>query len=335
VRFANLDYLWLMPLVPALILFYWLVFALKRKRMERFANLSLLGQMLENASLGRQRFKAFLVVTSVLFMIFALMQPQWGYHKEEVRRKGVDIVLVVDTSKSMLAQDVRPNRLEAAKREIKDLLRELRGDRIALVGFSGTAFVQCPLTMDYSTFRLFLDNLRVGTIPRGGTMIGDAIRRAIAAFGKKRKDKHRVMILITDGEDHGSDPIGAAREAAKQGIRIYTVGVGRKSGDYIWIRNEKGEKVRLVDKQGNYVKSHLDEMLLNKIALETGGCYTPADAPKMGLVGIYRNYIAEMEKAELAKKWIKRYENRYQLPLLVAFILLCIEAITSERKRSR
>jgi len=335
VRFGNLDYLWLLPVIPLLVGFYRLVFGWKRRDLERFAGPALIGRLFIDVSIKRQKIKCAMLTLGVVFIILALIQPQWGYHQKEVKRKGVDVVLLVDTSKSMLAEDVKPNRLEAAKRAIEDLLRVMEGDRIALVKFSGTAFVQCPLTLDYGSFRLFLADLSAGTMPRGGTAIGTAIRRGIAAFGQKRKDKHRVMILITDGEDHGSDPLGAAKEAAKTGIRIYTVGVGRKSGDYIWVRDEDGKRVRLVDKQGNFVKSHLDEMLLNKIAIETGGRYTPADSPDMGLAGIYKKYVAEMEKKELAGKWVREYENRYQWPLLIAFVLISLEAVLAERAGGR
>ena len=331
-EYGNLNFLYLLPLIPILIIGYILVFRQRRNALQRFAQSELLGRLLVSVSTGKQVAKACFLIVAILFIIFTLVQPKWGYHWEEVHRRGIDIVIAVDTSKSMLADDLKPNRLEAAKREVKALLNVLGGDRIGLVAFAGTAFISCPLTSDYGAFRLFLDDLDTDTIPQGGTAIGEAISRAVAAFEGKLK-KYKSIILITDGEDHGSNPIEAAKNAKEHGIVIYTVGIGKKEGSYISITNEKGEKVLLKDKGGQVVKSRLDETMLNNVAMETGGAYVPAYGVQWGLEKIYTERIAKMEERELGSHRVKRYENRYQIPLFIALVLIILESFTSGRKK--
>ena len=332
-EYGNLNSLYLLPLIPILVIGYIFIFRQKRNALQRFAQSEIL-ERLVSVSMRKQIAKASFLMLSILFIIFALVQPKWGYHWEEVHRRGIDIVIAVDTSRSMLADDVQPNRLEAAKREVKDLLNVLGGDRIGLVAFAGSAFISCPLTSDYGAFRLFLDDLDTNTIPQGGTAIGEAIRKSISAFEGKLK-KYKAIILITDGEDHESNPIEAAKEAKGQGIVIYTIGIGKKEGSYISITNEKGEKVLLKDKEGQVVKSRLDETTLNNIATETGGAYVPAYGVQWGLEKIYTERIAKMEERELGSHRVKRYENRYSIPLFIALVLIVLESFTSERKKTK
>jgi Ca-activated chloride channel family protein len=330
-EYGNLNFLYLLPLIPVLIVGYIFVFRQKRNALRRFAQSELIGRLLFSVSTKRQVAKASFLVVAILFLIFTLVQPKWGYHWEEVHRKGIDIMIAIDTSRSMLADDVKPNRLGAAGREVKALLNVLGGDRIGLVAFAGTAFIGCPLTSDYGAFRLFLDDLDTNTIPQGGTAIGEAIRKAISGFEGRLK-KHKAIILITDGEDHGSQPMEAAKEAKERGIVIYTVGIGKRDGSYISITNEKGEKVLLKDRAGQVVKSRLDETMLTNVALETGGAYVPAYGVQWGLEKIYTERIARMEERELSSHRVKRYENRYQIPLFVALLLIVLESFTSGRK---
>jgi len=331
--FANLNYLWLILLVPALVAFYAWAFRAKRRALERFADAEVVDQLVVDVSLLRQRWKAALVVLAVLFGVLALMQPQWGGKWEEVHRVGVDIIVAVDVSRSMLASDEKPTRLDAAKREIEDLLRVLQGDRIGLVAFAGKAIVQCPLTLDYGAFRMFLDDLGPSSVPIGGTAIGDAIRKCIDAFESKVK-KHKVIILITDGEDHGSDPIGAAKQAEKQGIVIFAIGMGTPEGAYILIKGEHGQRIRLKSRDGQVVKSRLDEETLGKIALITGGKYRRAISKDWPLERIYKEKIATMEKKKLGTHRYFRRENRFQVPLAIMVVLLFLECFISDRKRT-
>jgi Ca-activated chloride channel family protein len=333
-KFGSPDMFWVLALGPALILFFAFSFKAKGRALESFAASAVLVKLLEGVSFPKQRAKAALLVLVVALVALSLLKPQWGYHSEKVERKGVDIMVALDTSRSMLAGDVQPNRLECAKRKIKDLLSVLRGDRIGLTIFAGDAFVQCPLTLDYAAFNIFLDDASVGSVPLGGTAIGRAIRKSLSGFEGKGK-KHKVLILITDGEDHEGDALAAAQEAKQSGVPIYTIGIGRKSGDYIWVTNEKGERERLKDSQGNYVKSHLDEVTLNKIALETGGRYSPADSGDWGLERIYRDEIAAMEKRLLGSQQVRHYEHRFQWPLMIGIVLLLTEGLMDEKKRNQ
>ncbi|MEK6635087.1 MAG: VWA domain-containing protein [Planctomycetota bacterium] len=331
-NYGNLNYLYLLPAIPLLIIGYILVFRKKMKDLNKFASVELLQKAGLSINKKRQWLKAILIIVGVLFLIFTLIEPKWGYHWEEVEKKGIDIVIAVDTSRSMLADDVKPNRLEVAKREIEDLLNVLEGDRVGLVVFAGSAFIYCPLTSDYGAFRLFLNDLNTNIIPLGGTAIAEAIRKGISTFEANSKN-HKAIILITDGENHEDDPLKAASMAKEQGIVVYTVGVGKKDGSYIKVKDESGNEVLLKDRQGQVIKSRLDEITLNKIALETGGLYTPAYGTKWGLEKIYKNSIAKIEESTYKTQRVKRYVNRFQIPLFIAVVLVALESFLSDRKK--
>lgn len=330
-KFADIRYLHLLWLLFAIIIFYIYIFKSNRKILARWGDLLLVNRLIMNVSFAKKRLKIILILTSILFIIITLAQPQWGYHWEELKRKGIDIIIVLDTSKSMLADDIKPNRLEFAKLQIEDLLKILNGDRIGLVLFAGTSFLQCPLTLDYSAFRLFLDNIDTDIIPQPGTDIGGAIRKALGGFEKESK-KHRAIILITDGEDHSGALESATQEAKNQGVPIYVVGIGSREGTPIPIIDEKGNKNYLKDKNGNIVLSKMDDIALKKVALTTGGAYI--DGNSMDLEKIYSERISKIEKKELESTRRKIYENRFQWPLTIAFLLLVIEGIVDERKES-
>ncbi|OHB40139.1 MAG: hypothetical protein A3G70_03325 [Planctomycetes bacterium RIFCSPLOWO2_12_FULL_39_13] len=331
-NYGNPNYLYLLPAIPLLIIGYILVFRKKMKDLNKFASVELLQKAGLSINKKRQWLKAILIIVGVLFLIFTLIEPKWGYHWEEVEKKGIDIVIAVDTSRSMLADDVKPNRLEVAKREIEDLLNVLEGDRVGLVVFAGSAFIYCPLTSDYGAFRLFLNDLNTNIIPLGGTAIAEAIRKGISTFEANSKN-HKAIILITDGENHEDDPLKAASMAKEQAIVVYTVGVGKKDGSYIKVKDESGNEVLLKDRQGQVIKSRLDEITLNKIALETGGLYTPAYGTKWGLEKIYKNSIAKIEESTYKTQRVKRYVNRFQIPLFIAVVLVALESFLSDRKK--
>ncbi|TAN33460.1 VWA domain-containing protein [Patescibacteria group bacterium] len=331
-KYGNLNYLYLLPVILLLILGYVLVFRRKAKDLNIFANIELLQKTGLSVNWKRQWLKATLIIVGVLFLIFTLIEPKWGYHWEAVEKKGIDIVIAIDTSRSMLADDVKPNRLEVAKREVEDLLNVLEGDRVGLVAFAGSAFTYCPLTSDYGAFRLFLNDLNTNIIPLGGTAIAEAIRKSVSTFEANSKN-HKAVILITDGENHEDDPMKAAVQAKEQGIVIYTVGVGKKDGSYIRIKDESGNDTLLKDRQGQVIKSRLDEITLNKIALETDGLYTPAYGTQWGLEKIYKDSIAKIEESTYKTQRVKRYINRFQFPLFVAVVLIALESFLMDRKK--
>ena len=333
-KYENLYYFYLLPVIPLLILGYLFVFRKKAADLNTFANSKLLQKIGLSLNLRMLWFKAALMIVGVFFLIWALTGPKWGYHWEEVEKKGIDVIIAVDTSRSMLADDVKPNRLQAAKREIEDLLNVLEGDRVGLVAFAGSAFTYCPLTSDYGAFRLFLNDLNTNIIPLGGTSLSEAIRKSVAAFDTKSKN-HQVIILITDGENHHDDPLQAAAKAKESGIIIYTVGIGKKEGSYIKITDADGREAFLKDRQGQVVKSRLDEITLNKIALATGGLYTPSYGTKWGLEKIYKDSIAKIEDTTYKTQRVKRYTDRYQIPLFLALILIVAEVFIPETRRSK
>jgi len=294
----------------------------------------MLKQLTEHVSVQKQKYKYALLVLALLSVVLALIQPKWGYHWEKIQRRGIDVIVAVDVSRSMFADDIKPSRLDRARREILDLIKMMNGDRIGLIAFAGTAFVQCPLTLDYGACRMFVDELNPTLIPRGGTHIGEAIKKAVSAFEGKEK-KNRALIIITDGEDHESNVIEAAKLAAEKGIKIYCIGIGTPSGSPIRIKNSKGKKVYLKDSKGQLVLSKLDEKTLKKIALITGGAYIQASASGIELDKIYKDRIAKMNKTGLQSTRQKRYEARFQWPLALALLFIISESLITDYKKNR
>ncbi|MDD5771347.1 MAG: VWA domain-containing protein [Candidatus Omnitrophica bacterium] len=333
-RFAAANFAFAFIIIAVLILFYFWAAKLRKAALEKFCQRELLSELLSGMDYKRRILKDVLMVLAVALMLFALMRPQWGFHWEEVKRKGVDILIALDTSKSMLAEDVKPSRFERSKLAIRDLVRNLKGDRIGLIAFSGSAFLQCPLTLDYGGFLLSLDNTGIDTIPKGGTSITSAIREAIRSY-KGAQKKYKALVIITDGEDHEGDPLQAAEEAKKEGIRIFCIGIGTREGELIPVTDESGQKAFLKDTRGNVVKSRLDETVLQKIAINTGGVYVRATNAQFGLDLIYREKISRMEKRELEAKMNKHYEERFQIFLWFALVALIGGYFISDKRATK
>ena len=244
--------------------------------LDRFLDPTMQGRLVESPQKWQRGLRTGLLCLSMLAIVVALMRPQWGFEFVEAPRVGAEIMVALDVSRSMLAEDVAPNRLERAKAELRDLLPFLAGDQVGLIAFAGRASVLCPLTPDFGFLRLVLDNLDPGTVPRGGTRLEEPIRKATAGFGTAG-DLSRVILLFTDGEDHDSFPLDAAQEAAERGIRIIVIGFGDEDGSEIFVTDPRtGARTRVVDSGGRPVISRLDGDLLREIALETGGAYVPA-----------------------------------------------------------
>ncbi|MBW2332049.1 MAG: VWA domain-containing protein [Deltaproteobacteria bacterium] len=333
-RFANLGALHLLWLVVALAVFYFWSFKKRKATMERFAQKNLITDLTPLLDNRKKRVKIILTVLAVFLIVFSFSRPQWGFHWQEVKRKGLDIIIAVDTSKSMLAEDVKPNRLERAKLAIKDFTRHLKGDRVGLIAFAGEAFLQCPLTVDYGGFLLSVNSLNVNLIPRGGTSISQAIKEAIRSYEGGLK-KYKVLILITDGENTaGADPFKAAEKAKEKGVKVFCIGIGTPEGELITLTDDMGNKTFLKDSQGNVVKTRLDETTLQKVALTTGGSYVRSGATRFGLDLIYEEKLSKMEKREFESKLAKQFEERFQIPLTLAFLLLLGELFISERRKA-
>jgi Ca-activated chloride channel family protein len=329
--FAYPEFLWLAVIVPAaLLVFFWWSWRTRQKLMAQFIHTRLLPGLIVGMSPGREKFRAALFVAACIFLILALARPQWGYDLEEVKQRGLDVVVAIDTSKSMLAQDITPYRLARAKLAALDLMQQAKSDRLGLVAFAGTAFLQCPLTIDDVAFRQSVESLDVNTLPEGGTAIAEAIETALQAF--KENDSHKVLVLFTDGEDHDSDALAAAKKAEDAGVIIFTIGIGSAEGELLRIRGADGQTDYVRDENGNVVKSHLDESLLQQIAGPSGkGFYLPLrGANTIDL--LYQRGLAPLPKTESQEKWVKRPRERYQWPLALAVVLLIIEMLFPERK---
>lgn len=325
-------YLNFLLLIPILMIFFIFVSVKKKKSLDIFGYEDTVRKLYASKSIGKERAKRILIIVVSFLLVLTLARPQIGTRLTMSNRRGVDVLIAIDTSLSMLAQDIKPNRLEKAKLEVASLIDKLKGDRVGIMIFAGSSFVQCPLTLDYNAAKMFLSIIEAGMLPRPGTAIGDAIDKAIASFIKKQR-KYKVLVLLTDGEDHQTKPIEAANRAKKEGVIIYTIGIGTKKGEPIPLVDEKGGVTGYKkDRDGEVVMSRLDEVTLQKIALLTNGKYYHASPSEFELDKIY-NEIGKMEKKELSSRLFTQYEDRFQYFLGLALILLCIEFVVGDRKR--
>lgn len=323
-NWAYPSYLFLL-LLPSLLTWFY-IWAERRweRDLELLISKDLLSKIIDFSGRKTQKFRLISKLAGLVLLILALSGPRWGYRWQEVKHQGLEIIFAIDTSKSMLATDIKPNRLEKAKLAVKDLLQVMQNDKVGLVAFSGTSFLQCPLTMDVNAFGSTLDALNTGIIPRGGTAIGEAILTARNAFKSGSAGK-KVLIIITDGENHEGDPVSQAKAAVKEGIAVYTIGIGSPEGELIIVRDEYGNSSYLKDNAGNVVKTYLNETVLKEIAQAGKGTYVRAGGFSLGLEELYRTRLSGLEKSEINSRWRKDYVERYQIPLLLAILLLTIE----------
>lgn len=333
-RFGHsyfLYFTWVFLVV--LVLFFIWTFKARKKMLNSFADPEFIPDLASSVDHRLRKIKSILLIFGLVLIFFSLVRPQWGFHWEEVKRRGLDIIIAIDVSKSMLAEDVKPNRLERSKLAVKDLIHKLQGDRIGLIAFAGSSFLQCPLTIDYSGFVLSLDSLNHTTIPRGGTSLARAIKDAIDSF-KGGVKQYKVLVLITDGESHEGDTLEWAEKAKNEGIKIFCIGIGTSDGELIPYRDETGRLSYVKDAEGNVVKSRLDEATLQKIALTTGGSYVRATGAEFGLDLIYQEKLSKMEKRDLDSKMSKQYEERFQVFLVAGVLCLILESLIGTRKRN-
>lgn len=309
--------------VPCLAVFFVWAWRRKQAAMALFIPARLFDTLLVGYSARREKVRYALLGLAVVFGLLALAQPRWGYTWEEVKQRGLDVVVAVDTSRSMLAPDVPPTRIERARLACIDLMRVAKTDRLGLVAFAGSAFLQCPLTFDDEAFRLSLSAVDTGIIPQGGSSLAEAIRTATEAF-KKDEDNHKVLILLTDGEDHEEGAIEAAKEAAKSGLKIFTIGVGTPNGELLSFKDERGRQEYVRDEGGNIVRSKLNETLLREIATVGNGFYLPLSGAKT-METLYEQGLAGLPKAESSAKFVQRFQERFQWPLAIVILLLAIE----------
>jgi len=336
IRLQNIDMLHLLWVVPFLIVLFVYAWQKRRRALEMFINAELLDRINISVSASKRNWKAVTLLFAVMFVIFAMTRPAWNPKPETVERRGRDVVFLLDVSKSMLAEDLVPNRLERAKLAIRDCVERLQGDRVALVAFAGTAAIKCPLTLDYGFFQMMLGDISIDSIARGGTMVGDAIRKIMTDVFDDQVKEYKDIILITDGEDHDSFPVEAARKAGDRGIRLIAIGLGDEDeGKRIPVTKENGQKTFLKYK-GQEVWTKLDADTLRKMVNATpGGKYFNVATGAIDLGNVYMQLVASAEKKALESETIKRYEEKFQIFLAIGFFLLCVEMITSERKQER
>ncbi|MCI0499956.1 MAG: VWA domain-containing protein [Planctomycetales bacterium] len=333
---GNDSALWLLFTVPAILIpaYVW-CFWRKARTLKMLATTDMLKKINVSVSMTRQIFKAFLLIAAFVIIVTALTQPRWNPQSQKIKQQGRDVCILLDTSRSMLAEDIKPSRLERSKIAIQDLMETLQGDRIAVVTFAGNAAVKCPLTQDYAFVRMVLADLSTESTIRGGTMIGDAIRKATEDVFDRQSREFKDIVLITDGEDHDSFPAQAAEKAAKEGIRIIAIGLGDENqGSRIPITGSQGEQTFL-KYQGEEVWSKLDADTLRKVVSATpGGKYLSVEpGTTLDLGQIYEGLIAAGQKRELESATMLKYDEKFQIFLILGLVLIVWEYLTSERKR--
>lgn len=332
-RFANPEYLYLLILIPLLLLIFRIGRGLTRRRLKQFGDPDILKNLMPDLSYSRPVVKYLLIMTALIFLILSVARPQFGTKLQEVKRKGIEIIIALDVSNSMLAQDIQPNRLEKAKQSISKLVERLVNDRIGLIVFAGQAYTQIPITNDYASAKMFLSSISTGIVPVQGTAIGSAIKLAMSSF-TPQEDMSRVLIIITDGENHEDDAVAMAREAVEKGIKTYTIGVGLAKGSPVPMSGGSGQQDFLKDKDGNVVISKLNEQMLEQIATEGGGKYIRANNTRLGLNALFED-INQLEKKEIEAKVYSEYQDMFQYPAALALILIIIEFLILDRKNRR
>lgn len=333
IRFANIEFIYALLLIPILILVYIYMQKNLNKLLEKFADTKLHNILFPSKSKIKSHLKFGIYTFSLMLILISLARPQIGTKIEEVKQIGIDVYILLDVSKSMLAEDIKPSRLEKAKYEISKLIQRLKGDRIGLIVFAGQAYVQIPLTSDYSAANLFLNAVDVNSVPQPGTAIGPAIDLALKSF-KYDDGTKKAIVIITDGEDHQGDIDAAIEDAVSKGVVIYAIGFGSPAGVPIPIYNESGIQVGYKkDNQGNIVLTKLNEEILKTITSKANGKYYRGTNTEDELEAIY-NDLAKIEQSEYGSKRITDYEDRFYYFLLPAILLLIAEFIISSNKSS-
>ena len=330
-RFAHPEYLWALLLIPALALVFFFLHYRRKQILREFLSEQLVAQLTPGASTAKRTAKQAVLLFALACLLIAAANPQVGTRLEEVKREGIDLFIALDVSLSMKAEDIRPSRLEKAKRDVSDLLRKLQGDRVGLVVFAGEAYVQFPLTADYSAADLFINAVDIEAVPIPGTMIGSAIDVALKSF-RKDLPTQKAIVVVSDGENTEGDVAGAVENARKAGVRVYTIGMGTPEGNPIPIYGPNGERVDYKhDRAGNIVLTKLDESALQQIAVATGGSYRRATNAGNEIDEIHKE-LASLQTTEMGSLQVTGFEDQFMYPLTLGVVLLAIELMLSERR---
>jgi len=333
-QFAHISYIYALGAIPVMALVYWLAMRSRKKAIKNFAELPLFRKIASESSVSKKNLKFILELFAVLLLIGAMIDPEIGSHEETVERKGSDIVIALDVSNSMNAQDITPSRLESAKQAVEKLIGQLEGDRLGIVVFAGQPYVQLPITTDYSAAKMFLDNVNTGIVPVQGTAIGAAIDMSAKLLTEQTSSslsRNKAIILITDGENFEDDAIRAAKDAAGQGIIIHTIAMGSAAGAPIPIYTNGQQAGFMKDQEGNTVVTKLNIDLLQQIAVATGGTCERATSSDAGLDNIL-NQVRKMGKKLLSSKVYRDYDEQFEFFIIPAFLLLLLDIFITEKK---
>jgi len=329
-RFGSPYYLFALALIPALVALF-IYFRIQRKKAIRtFGNPEILEALMPSASKTRPVWKFIILQIALAFLIIGLARPQFGAKLQNIKRKGVEIIIALDVSNSMMAEDIQPNRLERAKRAISRLTDQLSNDKLGLIVFAGDAYTQIPITTDYTSAKLFLSSINTNSVPKQGTAIGSAIELAMGSFTPETKTS-KAIIVITDGENHEDDAVEMAKKAQEENIVVHTIGMGLPQGGPIPVSSAYGQSDFRRDKDGQVIVTKLDEKSLQEIAAAGGGKYVRANNTEVGINNIY-DEISQMEKSELQSRVYTDYNDQYFYFIIVALVLVIVEFLLMERK---
>jgi len=328
-RFEHIEYLLALAVIPLLVIVFIIIMSAKKKRLQKLGNFSLIRAMMPDVSLVKQVVKFIFYSVALIFLVLGIANLQTGSKMQEVKREGADIMVCLDVSNSMMAEDLKPNRLERAKQAIEKMIDKLEGDRLGIIVFAGEAYTQLPITTDYSSAKLFLNAITPNMIPTQGTAIGTAIDKAMESFGSDI-GKNKAIVIITDGENHEDDAIKKAEEAAKKDVTIHTIGIGSDAGVPIPVYHNGVPSGYRKNREGNTVVTKLNEKLLQDIAGATNGVYVKASNADVGL-GAVLNKIAELDKKQIESKRYTDYEDQFQWFIGASLLFLLLEFLISER----
>ena len=329
-RLENLDLLYLFIIIPFLIIVFLINKKWKKTQLSYFGNKDIINSIFPNYSFKMQNIKFILFTLSIFFLCISIVNPQIGRKEVEIKRKGIDIIIALDISRSMLTEDIKPNRLEKAKMPISKLINKLQGDRIGIIVFAEKAFVQLPITTDYSAAKLYANTISTDLIRSQGTAISSALELSINSFNQESKT-NKIIIVISDGENHDQKAIEIAEACNKKGIKIFTLGMGLEKGGLIPVKNKQGVTNYIKDQKGNTVVSKLNEEVLKLISEKTNGIYIRANNTEVGLEKLLEE-INKIEKSEVGTKVFTDFNDYFNISILICLILILTNTIMSESK---
>lgn len=327
-RFAHIEYLWLLLLIPAFVAGYIAIMQRKKRQLKEFGDPELLEELMPNVSRVRPAVKFGLVMLALTLLILAIARPQYGQKEKTIKRQGIEVMIALDISNSMLAEDVAPNRLDRAKQMLSKLIDNMVDDKVGLIVFAGEAYVQLPITCDYVSAKMFLNTITPDLIKTQGTAIGDAIMTCVRSFGEEEKGVSRAIVLITDGENHEDDALAAAKAATEKGIKVFVAGIGKPDGSPIPIPGTNNFRK---DRAGNVVVSKLNEEMCREIAQAGQGIYVRCDNTNTATRAIQKE-LDELAKSEIDTKVYADYNEQYQGFVLLALLILIADFFIFNRK---